>query len=95
MKWILAIALLAASFSASAVLVCANDTYGEHGSWHVGEPTTQLDQVDLADDVWCEASGAELAYVQHNFSGLRARLGKSVASVMWSGDDAIFILANL
>ena len=89
--------LLAFSTHASAVLVCANDTYSEHGQWYVGQSAdTAFGQIDTVGDVWCYATAAELSYVKTNFSGLRLRTGKTAAGVMrWEGDDAAFILNNL
>jgi hypothetical protein len=96
MKRILAIALLAASFPASAVLVCANDDFDEHGSWYVGQTNTFA--IDTTGDVWCEASGSELTYIQRNFPGLRMRTGKNADGyvlITWEGADAAFIINNL
>jgi hypothetical protein len=100
MKRLIAIALLAASFPASAALVCSNDEYDEHGIWRVGDAAGVLDQIDgsPSDAVWCQASGAELAYIKKNFSGLHGRNGTSldgVTVITWSGADAVFILDNL
>jgi len=100
MKRILAIALLAASFPASAALVCANDEYGEHGVWRVGDAADVFDQIDSSpsDAVWCQASGAELTYIKRNFTGLHGRNGTSLDGftlTTWSGAEAVFILDNL
>jgi hypothetical protein len=100
MKRILAIALLAASFPASAALVCANDEYSETGVWRLGDAATVLDQIDSSpsDAVWCQASGAELAYIKKNFTGLHGRNGTSLDGFTlstWSGADAVFIIENL
>ena len=96
MKRILAVALLVVSFPASAVLICANDDYAEHGSWYVGQ--LQTFEIDTVGDVWCEATGAELTYIQRNFSSLRMRTGKNSQGgvvVIWEADDAAFIINNL
>jgi len=96
MKCILAIALLVASFPASAVLLCANDDYDQHGYWYVGQ--SQSFTLDTIGDLWCEATGAELTYIQRNFSGLRMRTGKNTEGgvmVIWEGADAAFIINNL
>jgi hypothetical protein len=100
MKRILAIALLAASFPASAALVCSNDEYSETGVWRVGDAATVLDQIDSipSDAVWCQASGAELTYIKKNFTGLHGRNGTSLDGFTlstWSGADAVFIIENL
>jgi hypothetical protein len=100
MRRILAIVLLAASLPTSAALVCANDEYGEHRVWRVGDAADVLDQIDgsPSDAVWCQASGAELAYIKKNFSGLHGRNGTSLDGLTvttWSGAEAVFILDNL
>ncbi len=100
MKRILAIALLAASFPASAALVCANDEYGDRAIWRVGDAANVLDQIDgsPSDAVWCWASGAELTYIKKNFTGLHGRNGTSLDGftlTTWSGAEAVFILDNL
>lgn len=89
--------LLAFSTHASAVLVCANDTYDEHGQWYVGQSADNaFAQVDTVGDVWCYATGAELTYARNNFSGLRMRTGGKTVDIMWwQGEDAVFILNNL
>ena len=89
--------LLAFSTRASAVLVCANDTYSEHGQWYVGQSAdTALGQIDTFGDVWCYATDAELTYIKGNFSGLRMHTAKTAVNLMWwQGDDAAFILNNL
>ena len=97
-RYLLVLALLIFSFDASAILFCANDTYSEHGYWYVGQPGSVLDQIDTEGDVWCQASGAELVYIQHNFAGLRMRVGKNTQGysiVTWQNEDAAFILDNL
>ena len=89
--------LLAFSTHASAVLVCANDTYSEHGQWYVGQSAdTAFGQIDTVGDVWCYATATELSYVKTNFSGLRLVTGRTSPGIMWwQGDDAVFILNNL
>ena len=90
--------LLAFSTHASAVLVCANDTYDEHGQWYVGQSAdAALGQIATVGDVWCYATDAELTYIKGNFSGLRMHTAaKTAVNLMWwQGEDAVFILNNL
>ena len=89
--------LLAFSTHASAVLVCANDTYDEHGQWYVGQSAdAALGQIDTVGDVWCYATGAELNYIKNDFTGLHLRTGaKTIDLMWWQGEDAAFILNNL
>jgi hypothetical protein len=66
----------------------------------MGDAADALDQIDgsPSDAVWCQASGAELAYIKKNFSGLHGRNGTSLDGLTvttWSGPDAVFILENL
>ena len=96
MKRILAIALLVVSFPASAVLFCANDDYNQQGTWYVGQP--QSFTLNTTGDVWCQANGAELTYIQQHFTGLRIHTGKNtqgVVAVIWEADDVVFIINNL
>ena len=98
MNRILLLLLLAFSTHASAVLVCANDTYSEHGQWYVGQSAdATLGQIDTDGIVWCYATGAELAYVQRTLTGLRgvSTSSKTAGEIWWEGDDAAFILNNL
>ena len=96
MNRILLLLLLAFSTHASAVLVCGNDTYSEHGQWYVGQSAdATLGQIDTDGIVWCTASGNELAYVQRTFTGLRGLSNKTANDVWWTGEDAVFILDNL
>jgi hypothetical protein len=97
MNRVLLLVLLAFSTHASAALVCANDTYDEQGVWYVGQSTVDaLGQIDTVGDVWCYATGAELAYIKSNFSGLRLLTGRTPPGLMWwQGEDAAFILNNL
>jgi len=79
--------LLAFSTHASAVLVCANDTYDEHGQWYVGQSAdTAFGQIDTVGDVWCYATATELSYVKTNFSGLRLVTGRTSPGIMWWRD---------
>jgi hypothetical protein len=88
--------LLAFSTHAGAVLVCGNDTYSEHGQWYVGQSAdATLGQIDTDGIVWCYATGAELAYVQRTFTGLRGLSNKTVGEIWWAREDAVFILDNL
>ena len=96
MNRVLLLLLLAFSSHASAVLVCANDTYDEHGQWYVGQSAdAAFGQIDTVGDVWCYATGAELNYIKGNFSGLRLLTGRTPSIMWWQGDDAVFILNNL
>jgi len=96
MNRILLLLLLAFSTHASAVLVCGNDTYSEHGQWYVGQSAdATLGQIDTDGVVWCYATGAEMTYVQKTFTGLRGLSSRTVSQVWWEGDDAVFILNNL
>lgn len=91
-------ALLLFASPASAVLICGNDDQ-QHGIWHTGELPTSLQSVDTSSTgLWCDATGDELSYIKHNFSGLRMRLGPDLSGVTqgsWQGDDAAFIINNL
>jgi hypothetical protein len=98
MKRILALALFVASFPASAALVCANNDYAEYAVWRIGQSADVLFAVDTDGAVWCEASEAELGYIQKTFAGLRWHNGKDLsgnAVIFWQGDDAAFIIDNL
>jgi hypothetical protein len=95
MKRILAIALLAASFPASAALVCGNDDWGQIVTWRIGD---QRPDIETDGAFWCVATGAELKYVQQNYTGLRMRLGRTLQGSVymdWDVEDAAFIINNL
>lgn len=92
-KILLAVTLAAICTDANAVLQCANTDYGESGQWYVGQSRDVLNKVDVEGAIFCVATGAELAYVQKHFTGLRWRSG--AGEVFWTGDDAAFILENL
>lgn len=88
-------ALLTLSLDASAALVCADD-YGNRGQWYVGQ-NADVALGAIADDstAWCMATGAELAYIRSNFTGLRQHTTKGLGVTIWQGEDAAFILGNL
>jgi len=84
--------------AADAALICGNDDYAEHAVWYVGQDPNLIKVVSSAGDfstapVFCEATGAELAYIQKNFTGIKGRKNSGVVS--YRGDDATFIIENL
>lgn len=105
----IAIAALAAlSFRAHGAFNCTQVTFApseqtvrfDSVSWraNVGDappvmPDPPLDgwTVDFA----CAANGAELDYIQLKFTGIPMRGKGSGRTVVWSGDDARFVLDNL
>jgi hypothetical protein len=94
-RTLLALALLALSASASASLTCNNDDFGQHATWFVGQDAGVLDVVSTDGAVWCVATGSELAYIQQHFTGLRGYSARGSPGIVWSSDDASFILDNL
>jgi hypothetical protein len=92
---LLALALFALSGAASAELLCINYTRHASAVWYVGRSTASLDNFPVAggDDIECQADGAELVYIQQNITGIRGRKGEAV--MLWSGEDAMFIVDNL
>lgn len=105
---VLALLFLAWSLNADAAFNCQQVTYApseqtvrfDSVSWraNVGDappvmPDPPLDgwTVDFA----CAANGAELEYIYQKFSGIPMRGKGSSRTIVWSGDDAHFILDNL
>jgi hypothetical protein len=92
---IIAVALLAVSASANAVLMCNNGGNSPEVLWYVGEPRLSLD-ISNADAVTCYADGLELAYIGSRFEGLPlVKVRHLPRSTIWRGQNAIFILDNL
>jgi hypothetical protein len=91
-KCSLALALLALSLPAHAVLQCYNlETNPEMTyTWYVGQPF--LPPEFPYHSTVCSAGGAELSYIASRFGGLHVGHG---AGTVWSGDDADFIIDNL
>ena len=87
------VAALAVVNPAEAVLYCQ----GQYAStWVVGNTGfTGL----LGDGPYvCFADGAELKYIQRNFTGLRGRALPNLQGdreITWTGEDAQFIIDNL
>jgi hypothetical protein len=95
MKRYLALALLALSFPAHAVLTCYIEQLGTNINWTVGNKFYGAWTMPL----YCYAYGPELTYIQQHFSGLRMRTGMTMNNtqplVSWFDDDADFIVNNL
>jgi hypothetical protein len=100
-KLVVALVLTAAAFmscffgKAHAALLCINFTEHVSISWSVGQPTAAFDRflIQAGDDLECQADGDELAYVLHTFTGIHGVRNQAV--VIWSGDDAFFIVENI
>jgi hypothetical protein len=95
-KLLAALVLFVAATAANATLLCINFTQHVSISWTVGQPTTSFDRflLQASDDLECQADGAELTYVMRTFTGIHGvRNGEAV--VIWSGDDAFFIIENI
>ena len=92
LKNIVVLALLSAfALPAFAVLQCS----GDNGTavWHVGDRVKQELAWDDPESVECFANGAELAYIQHYFTGIPMVRGAPL--VVWYGDTGIFIFSNV
>lgn len=77
---------------AHAVLVCDGDnTNGVF--WYVGQPTDAIRAVGFDTGVECFATAKELTYIGQGFLSVRARSGAKF--VLWTGEDAQFIVDNL
>src|SRR6266704_6704504 len=87
--------LLAVATTSNAALVCSNNEFSEHAIWHVGEDPNVFNQIDItpADSILCEATEAELSYIQKHFTNLPNRIGTLI--IFYTGKDAIFIIENL
>jgi len=92
MKSILAAALLAVSINANAALVCDGDNTNSV-FWYVGQPTDAMHAIGFDTGIECFVTGTEVAYLQNHFTGLRSH--PKAGWVLWSGDDAQFIVDNL
>ena len=93
-----ALLFLSLASPAHALLICGNDDTHESATWRIGDSPAALQSIDTTGAVWCDASGQELNYIEHGFTGLRMRLGHDLAGVnvaSWENDDAVFILNNL
>lgn len=96
-RTLLAIALLAASASARAVLICtsANDyDPDETVTWYIGQPAPSIN-VGAEQFVSCAATGNELAYVRASFAGIPMRGTGNSRTMIWRGDMAKFVIENL
>ncbi len=94
MTRLLATILLAAlSSPASAYLECQNQQTNDSVVWYQGQQFTGLPNYQIGSGyATCWAEGTELSYLKQDFPGLRWAPGRTV---LWTGDDADFILANL
>jgi hypothetical protein len=95
MKRYLALALLALSFPAHAVLTCYIEQLDMNINWTIGNKFYGA----WTTPQYCYANGPELAYIQQHFTGLRMRTGMNIDGapplVAWFDDDADFIVNNL
>ncbi len=95
MKRYLALALLALSFPAHAVLTCYVESLDTNINWTVGNKFYGA----WTSPMYCYANGAELTYIEQHFTGLRGRTGTNVDGaqplVTWFDNDADFIVNNL
>lgn len=104
----LAAAVGCASQEISAAFNCTQITYApqeqqvrwDSVSWraNVGDAPPQMPDPPL--DGWtvdfaCAANGAELEYIYLKFTNIPMRGKGSSRTIVWSGDDARFILDNL
>jgi len=83
-KLLASILLAALSSPAWAYLECQNQQTNDSVVWYEGQQFTGLPN--------CWAEGAELTYLKQTFTGLRSQSGRTV---LWTGDDADFILGNM
>jgi hypothetical protein len=101
MKAVLLVVLLAVAFPAHAALQFFDSDVGEYVVWRVGDPSpvSQLPDYDYGDQLWCEATGPELVYVQAHFSGIKMMTVPAVKGatpdVQWLNADCEFLLNNL
>lgn len=95
-RTVLTLALLAASSSAAATLVCSNVIDGgfitEVQSWQVGQTKPQFSLP--IGSVVCSADGPELGYIRARFQGVPITI-KGGGPVVWRSDMALFVLDNL
>jgi len=95
-RTILAALLLASASSANAALQCYDED-GNTAIWRVGQSPQVFDSLGTVDR--CIAWNSELTYIQNNFGGLRVRKGTPIGDpgpiIVYIGDDAAFIVANL
>lgn len=93
MNKLLAALLLLYSMNAHAILICI-DNDGTELRWQVGQYFDGLNHTPI----FCLADGAELTHIRRQFIGIRIRSGTSTMGnnqVLWTGDDAQFIVDNL
>ena len=95
-RTILAALLSASATTANAALQC-DDADGNSAFWRVGDSPAVFDS--LGTVTRCLAWDNELAYIQRNFVGLKARKGNPIGApgpiIVYVGDDAEFIVENL
>lgn len=92
-KLLAAIALAALASPASAYLECQNEQTNDSVVWYEGQQFTGLPNYQIGSGyATCWAAGAELSYLKQVFTGLRSSTGQTV---LWTGDDADFILGNM
>jgi len=95
-RTIFAALLFASATAANAALQCDDDT-GSSAFWRVGDSPAVFDS--LGTVTRCIAWDNELAYIQRNFTGLKARKGNPIEApgpiIVYVGDDAEFIVENL
>jgi len=93
---IVAALLLASATTANAALQC-EDEDGNSVIWRVGSSPDVFES--LGTVTRCIAWDNELLYIQRNFTGLKGRKGNPIGApgpiVVYVGDDAEFIVANL
>jgi hypothetical protein len=111
-QWALPAVLLVVAMQAQASLYCEDSStpmtmqwdrtpHGDVFAYTVnGEPSESPGPIlNQYDQVFCEADGVELAYVQKNLlvtTTLKSSLQpNSSDAVYWTGTDAIFIVNNL
>lgn len=62
-------------------------------SWHIGEKTEYIHNLDKMSDIFIQADCDELLYIISNFKNIPFHQTKLVQK--WSGDLARFIIMNL
>lgn len=77
---------------AHAALFCDGDTTNTV-TWTVGQPTDAIHAIGFDTGIECFVTGPEVAYVQTHLTGLHAH--PKAGWVLWTGDDAQFIVDNL